>query len=155
MSRLSTSSHHITLGYLGLVPFLLFTGGYFIAETDWLLQAFIFYSISIVSFVAGSMWQPSTHPQSSQDSTQQEQTQGQAWLVVLVTLAMPVLVFAPTWAQLAYLAAAYVWLLVLERSLLSWQSLSADYQKMRGKITAVVLVCHLFMLALVAHIPVS
>ncbi|MFO6421927.1 DUF3429 domain-containing protein [Motilimonas sp. KMU-193] len=148
----TSPSHHITLGYLGLVPFLVFTGGYFIAEMQWLLQAFILYSISIVSFVAGSLWQPSAN---NQREAGQAQSLTQAWLVVLVTIPMPLLVFAPSWAQLAFLAAAYVWLLLLQRRLPVWQTLSADYQKMRTKITAVVLVCHLFMLALVAHIPVA
>ena len=35
-----SSSHHVKLGYLGLLPFLLLTGGYFLTEAGWSAVAF-------------------------------------------------------------------------------------------------------------------
>ena len=148
-----SSSHHVKLGYLGLLPFLLLTGGYFLTEADWLLQSFIVYSISILSFVAGSLWQPATKPcaKGVVESTSQSHTQ--AWLVVLVTLPLPLSVFVAESVELIFLALSFVWLLALQKRLANWPEMTPDYQQMRGKITAVVFVCHLFMLAQLNHTP--
>ncbi|MDO6525042.1 DUF3429 domain-containing protein [Motilimonas sp. 1_MG-2023] len=145
--------HHVKLGYLGLLPFLLLTGGYFLTEADWLLQSFIIYSISILSFVAGSLWQPATKTSVKGETKTISQSHTQAWLVVLVTLPLPLSVFVAESVVLICLALSFVWLLALQKRLASWPEMTPDYQQMRGKITAVVFVCHLFMLAQINHTP--
>ena len=52
---------------------------------------------------------------------------------------------------LLYLGACYVYLLALQKSSSEWQTLSPDYQRMRERITSVVLVCHLFFAAQLYH----
>ena len=150
-------SHHVQLGYLGLLPFLFLTGGYFFTEAAWLLQSFIIYSASIASFVAGSMWQPPLQLSKVQanPSPAPAQSHFQAWMVVLVTLPLPLGVFVSQSVALIWLAMSFIGLLILQKRLNSWSSLSKEYQQMRAKITSVVFVCHLFMFAQLNHSGVA
>jgi hypothetical protein len=161
------STHHVTLSYLGLLPFLILTGGYFFSETPWILQAFVIYSVSILSFVAGSLWQAPLNIQTKQgakhqqnnvnqleESTVRSQSLTQAWLVVLVTLPLPLGVWVSVEFSLLWLAGSFVWLLLLQKRLPSWALLSKEYQQMRAKITSVVLVCHFLMWAQLSHLGV-
>ena len=52
---------------------------------------------------------------------------------------------------LIWLAMSFIGLLMLQKRLISWSSLSKEYQQMRAKITSVVFVCHLFMFAQLNH----
>ena len=150
-------SHHVQLGYLGVLPFLLLTGGYFFTEAAWLLQSFIIYSISIASFVAGSMWQPPLQLTKAQQTQAPAPVQShfQAWMVVLVTIPLPLGVFVSQSVALIWLAVSFIALLMLQKRLDTWSSLGKEYQQMRGKITSVVFVCHLFMLAQLNHTGVG
>lgn len=156
----TSSTHHVNLSYLGLCPFLALTGGYYFSEALWVLQAFVIYSVSIVSFVAGSLWQPpfnnQTQPsakhQQNQDNSLEElaghgQSLTQAGLIVLVTSPLLFGVFVSLEFSLLWLAGSFVWLLLLQQRLPSWTLLSKAYQQMRVIITLVVLVCHLLMWA--------
>ena len=159
------SNHHVNLSYLGLLPFLTLTGGYFFSEAPWILQAFVIYSVSILSFVAGSLWQAPLNIQTKQGKNHQQnnansldesiarsQPVTQAWLVVLVTLPLPLGVFVSIEFSLLWLAGSFVWLLLLQKRLPNWALLSKEYQQMRAKITSVVLVCHLLMWAQLSHL---
>ncbi|MEJ6475390.1 DUF3429 domain-containing protein [Pseudoalteromonas piscicida] len=128
--------NHIQLGYLGFLPFLacialtLMTGA-----SESVLQAFVFYSLGILAFMAGSLWRAG------------EQTYKQALLAVIVVIPYPLFgFFAPEWT-LCYLAACYWIVYFVERNSPRWSEYHKDYQKMRTVLTSLVFVSHLFMLS--------
>lgn len=135
---MSKYNNQTFLGYLGLVPFLLLVGAHFLFEHPLLSQAFLFYSISIMSFVAGSLWRTSNSNKFN-------------WLVVLPTIPTLALALFDTKLALLYLGACYVFILALQKRTEDWPILAPDYQRMRERITGVVLVCHLFFAAQLHH----
>jgi hypothetical protein len=126
------------LGYLGLLPFLALVGANFLYEIAIFSQAFLFYSISIMSFVAGSLWR----------TTNSDKTN---WLIVLPTIPTLLLALLDIKLALLYLGICYVFILLLQKRSAEWQSLSFDYQRMRERVSSVVLVCHLFFAAQLHH----
>jgi hypothetical protein len=137
MATLKTN--HVQLGYLGLVPFLALTGWHFMAKSPLVVDAFVVYSISILCFVAGSLWKP------------EEQSNKTAWLVVLPTLALPLSVLVSDVITLVWLAANFVFVLMLQKRGQDWSTQTKDYQVMRERVTSVVFVCHLFLMAQINH----
>ena len=90
----------------------------------------------------------------SLEQTARSQSSTQAWLIVLVTLPLPLGGFVSVQTSLLWLAGSFVWLLLLQKRLPNWPLLSKEYQQMRAKITSVVLVCHLLMWAQLSHLGV-
>ena len=126
------------LGYLGLIPFLGLVGANFLFEKAVFAQAFIFYSISIMSFVAGNLWRVDNSDKMN-------------WLIVFPTIPTLLLVLIDTKLALLYLGACYVFILALQKRTEQWQSFTPDYQRMRERITSVVFVSHLFFAAQLHH----
>lgn len=135
----TSNTNHVQLGYLGLLPFLAITGWHFMAKSPLLVDAFIIYSISILCFVAGSLWKP------------EQQSNRTAWLVVLPTIALPLSVLVSEVVMLIWLAFNFVVLLAMQKRMDDWQSHTKDYQVMRERVTSVVFVCHLFLMAQINH----
>ena len=135
---MSKYSNQTLLGYLGLIPFLLLVGAHFLFEHILLSQAFMFYSISIMSFVAGTLWHESNSNKLN-------------WLIVLPTIPTLALALLNIKLALLYLGASYVFVLAVQKRTETWGKLNPDYQRMRERITGVVLVCHLFFAAQLHH----
>ena len=128
--------NHIQLGYLGFLPFLAcIAGTLMLGATSEILNAFVFYSLGILAFMAGSLWRAG------------EQSQSHAILAVLVVIPYPLIsALAPQWL-LSYLAVAYWVVYGIERAMPRWQDYHKDYCKMRTVLTSLVFVSHLFMIS--------
>ena len=125
----SKTNNQIFLGYLGLYRFVL-VGANFLFEMAIFSQAFLFYSISIMSFVAGILWRT---------------TNSIIKLVGGITIN-------PSIGAIRYQTGdtlpghrLCVYFILQKRS--TSESLSFDYQRMRERVLSVVLVCHLFFAA--------
>ncbi len=130
--------NHIQLGYLGLMPFLGFVGVHLLIGENspvWLMDAFLVYSISIVSFIAGALWQPG------------QQSMQRAVVVVLPSILLPLGVFLSVQWALAGLMLTYVYVLLVQMQDENWPEVDKDYKKMRFLVTSVVLATHALMLA--------
>lgn len=131
-------ANHTQLGYLGLLPFLALVAASLFIDDTRITQLFCVYSICIVSFLCGSLWQ------------NKSQSTAQLWLIVLPTLLIPFGLFLSVKLALMLLAGLYVYLLLLQKRI-AWQDLSADYRTMRERITSVVVICHFAMAAFFEH----
>ncbi len=131
---MAAQSAHISLGYLGLVPFLALTGTTLIANPAWAMTCFLLYSGSIAAFMAGSLWQPNKN------------NGYQALFIALPLTSAPLLVFTHSEIQISWLMLVFVFLFFIEKTLPSYQQHTKEYKDMRGKLTATVVFCHLLQL---------
>lgn len=136
---MSKNNNQVLLGYLGLLPFLFLVGANFLYEMTLFSNAFLLYSISIMSFVAGSLWRV-------------DNNNGFNWLVVLPTIPTLLLSLLSVKVALLYLGACYLFILALQKRSNEWPTLSPDYQRMRERISGVVFACHLFLAAQLHHV---
>ncbi|MCG7560246.1 DUF3429 family protein [Pseudoalteromonas sp. McH1-42] len=128
--------NHIMLAYIGFIPFLLCVAlTLMVGSSTAVIDAFSYYSLGVLAFLAGSLWRPG------------EQSQQRAVVAILVIVPFPLLAVASQVVVLSYLSVAYWLVLIFERSAPAWQETHQDYQKMRFTLTSVVFVSHLFMVA--------
>ncbi|MFC3034731.1 DUF3429 family protein [Pseudoalteromonas fenneropenaei] len=129
---------HIQLAYFGFIPFLLSVAWQLMAGANHsAIQAFLFYSVAVMAFLAGNLWRAG------------EQSERAARLSVLAVLPVPALVFVAVEWQIAYLAFCYWLVLGIEKTTPAWQNYHPEYKKMRLLLTSVIFVCHLFQIAMV------
>ncbi|RZM79927.1 DUF3429 domain-containing protein [Pseudoalteromonas rubra] len=128
--------NHIMLAYIGFIPFLLCVAlTLMVGSSSAVIDAFSYYSLGVLAFLAGTLWRPG------------EQSQQRAVVAILVIIPFPLLALVSQVILLTYLAVAYWLVLVFERSAKTWHEAHQDYQKMRFTLTSVVFVSHLFMIA--------
>lgn len=132
--------NHIRLAYFGLLPFLAAIAISLFLESEMIIYAFIIYSISILNFVCGSMWQATA-----------TQTPREIYLAVLPSILLPLGLFFSLKLCLILLAIVYAFVLLAEQTTQRWSTLSPEYQQMRRKITSIVIICHLAMAAFINH----
>lgn len=123
------------LGYLGLLPFMVALG-LFVSDLQQQAQtAFIFYSAVILSFIAGTLWQP-----------MQGKAKGkQQILSNLFSLTAFGALLLEKWLAVLVLAMGYLLLYWYERRGAIVPSRSESYLRMRGHLTFTVVAMHLAM----------
>lgn len=128
--------NHIQLGYFGLLPFLAMQGWTLLTgQGESVAPLFIYYSIAIVSFLAGQQWRPGN------------QSHGRAIAAIVPILPIALLALGNHIFTLAWLSASYWLVLLFEVKAPAWQEHHKDYRKMRFVLTSVVFVTHLLMIA--------
>jgi hypothetical protein len=129
--------NHIQLGYLGLIPFLAcLAWPLMLGSNSVNLEFFTFYSIAILSFMAGNLWHAG------------QQCYADAIKAVLPVIPVPFLAFLPVEWVLGWLSLSFWLVLLFEKSTSQWQTYDKDYQKMRFVLTSVVFVCHIFIIGM-------
>lgn len=129
--------NQIQMGYLGLLPFLLFVAWQLLTGADQTaITMFTYYSMGILAFMAGTLWRPGN------------QSKASAWLTVIVTIPFPLLALVSPLYVLIYLSAAFWFVLLVEKASPLWGEYYPDYRKMRVVLTSVVFVSHLFHIAM-------
>jgi hypothetical protein len=129
--------NQIQMGYLGLLPFLLFVACQLLTGADQIaITMFTYYSMGILAFMAGTLWRPGN------------QSNASAWLTVVVTIPFPLLALVSPLYVLIYLSGAFWFVLLIEKASPLWAEYYPDYRKMRVVLTSVVFVSHLFHIAM-------
>lgn len=124
------------LGYLGLTPFIIcFLLSLLVAQWKQIgIQAFIFYSAIILSFLSGTLWLKS-------DDNNNAKQQIISNLICLMAFFSLLLAHS---VALITLALGYLVIFIFEKHLYSKNPKLADYLNMRFKLTLCVIFLHSF-----------
>lgn len=125
------SRGHITLGYLGLIPFIYLTLVFYFVPGQSLLNGFLVYSLAILAFICGSMWRPG------------EQPPLQSLLLIAPYALIPLAWLIDKHYCLLLLSIIYPTLYLLQTRQSHWSVLPAVYKKMRLHLTLAVGLLHL------------
>ena len=123
-----------SLSYLGLLPFFISLVLSFLVQ-DWqssALQVFIFYSAIILSFISGTFW----HAAVKQHNTKQQVISN-----IFSLLAFCSLMLSQSMA-LIVLALSYLFIFLYEKSLMTRNSTTKKYIKVRFQLTVIVVLLH-------------
>ena len=134
------------LGIAGLIPFLAGAIAVFVAPVLWqalAIKAFIFYSAVILSFLGGIQWGVAMGQESSDTRGFKDRL---VLSVVPSLLAWPALLIDYDDAALV-LMVGFLLVRLYERQRSSALRLPSWYQRLRSLLTAVVVLCHLAVLA--------
>jgi len=125
------------LGYLGLIPFIVWLFFPSLITTHWNIlpeQGFIFYSVIILSFLSGSLWRKGTLPSSIRSQLISIFFSLFAYLCLLLSLSLSVIL----------LPIGYLGLLASEYLLCNTKKDANTYQylRMRSRLTFFVILLH-------------
>ena len=131
----------VRLGYLGLVPFVVGAVAALLSNelASIALQAFVLYSLAILSFMGGVHWGLAL-------ITGTRQTARLLISVVPVIAAWICLMTLPIHLTLAVLGGGFIAQWVVDRPILAELPIPSWYLDMRPRLAYVVAGCHLFML---------
>ena len=129
------------LGYLGLIPFVFGAGTALLSQevVSLAFQAFILYSLAILSFMGGVHWGLAL-------ITGTRQSTRLLISVVPVVAAWICLIALPAPLTLAVLGGGFIAQWFIDRPILAELPIPSWYLEMRPRLAYVVAGCHLFML---------
>lgn len=127
---------HAAFGYAGILPFLALLLLFAVSQQLWAIQLFVFYSLAIINFVAGTVWQPNKAISKLQH------------IALLPSLIIPISLLLSTSLTLALLIVGYVALLRFQMLDEHWEPLPKSYQNMRLWVTGIVVSLHLLAIIL-------
>ena len=131
----------VRLGYLGLTPFVIGAVTALLSQelVSLAFQAFVLYSIAILSFMGGVHWGLAL-------ITGTRQSTRLLISVVPVVAAWICLIALPAPLTLAVLGGGFIAQWLIDRPILAELPIPSWYLEMRPRLTYVVAGCHLFML---------